>query len=365
MEGQVRDGGGEDVRRARALAEEEKKLLLAQKASDRKDVDLATAAKKLANAAEDVKSWKTKAEAVEFKLAEAVARLAELAEELATSEKKRKALERDAEVARGKAEKAAATAEKKLSDAREETSSWKLKVAAADETLAASAAKRKETENQLETLLKDLEKSRADEASLRESLKTARASLETSEASATSLRESERMLTAAVESNAEELKGLRKQLEDMRVDRDKEKTSVKESRVQNGVLRMRLAAGFRDGCQQRRDHVPEQKGGGAEKSQLERAAEEVRKLAALEQARDEATAATVALQKRMDDADAEFKRTLEQRASRIAELESDASAARLESEKSKAQKTQSENKEQTRVMIIKETELRETRCARR
>ena len=172
------------------------------------------------------------------------------------------------------------------------------------------------------------------------------------------------MLTAAVESNAEELKGVRKQLEDMRVDRDKEKTSAKESRVQNGVLRMRLAAAA-SATDVSSDEIMSlnKKIEALEKSQLERATEEVRKLAALEQARDEATAATAALQKRMNDADAEFKRTLEQRASRIAKLESDAEdlAAQLEGEKAEAQKTQSENKEHTRVMIIKETELRETK----
>ena len=99
----------------------------------------------------------------------------------------------------------------------------------------AAGAKREETEKQRDALLKDLEKSSSDEASLRESLKTARASLVTSEASATALRESERMLTAAVETNAEELKDLRKQLEDMRVDRDKEKTSAIERRIASPI----------------------------------------------------------------------------------------------------------------------------------
>ena len=112
------------------------------------------------------------------------------------------------------------------------------------------------------------------------------AALKTSEEAAQALRESESMLTAAVESNAVTIKDIRAQLDAMRIDRDKEKTNAKESRVQNGVLRMRLAASTAgmtsstDEVEQLRKSVK-----SLENTQLERAAEEVRKIAKLEGAR--------------------------------------------------------------------------------
>ena len=180
-----------EVKMSAALAawrRREKKLLLAQKAQRQEGRRPGHRGEEAGERRGGCQILENQGGGVEFKLAEAVARLAELAEELATSEKKRKALERDAARVAWKAEKAAATGEETLRRPRGDVV-LKLKVAAADETLAASAAKRKETENQLETLLKHRRsKSRADEASLSESLKTARASIETSEASATSLR---------------------------------------------------------------------------------------------------------------------------------------------------------------------------------
>ena len=172
------------------------------------------------------------------------------------------------------------------------------------------------------------------------------------------------MLTAAVESNAVTIKDIRAQLDAMRIDRDKEKTNAKESRVQNGVLRMRLAASTAgmtsstDEVEQLRKSVK-----SLENTQLERAAEEVRKIAKLEGARDEAAAEAADLAKRLADTNADFSMKLAARDAKINELgeEVDFLNTTLEGEKAKHLKVQSENKETVRTLIIKETELRETR----
>ena len=97
-------------------------------------------------------------------------------------------------------------------------------------------------EERLRKLEKELASERREKENLKDDLKKSVAALKTSEEAAQALRESESMLTAAVESNAVTIKDIRAQLDAMRIDRDKEKTNAKESRVQNGVLRMRLAA---------------------------------------------------------------------------------------------------------------------------
>jgi hypothetical protein len=349
---------------SRTLAEEERNLATARKHGDKKDVELVAATRKLVSAAEDVKLWKTKAEAVEFKLGEAVAQLAQLAEELAASEKKRKALERDLEVSKGKSVKAAEAAGIKLTTTQEEVTAWKLRAETLDMRLSVSLAKHEETETARQALVGECDKSKQGETSARQSLAAALASLKASTDAATKLRESESGLTAAVEQHACDLNMARVGLEKMRVDRDEERTKAKEARVQNGVLRMRLAVKT-SATDVSGDEITAltTKIDVLETTQLERAAEEVRKLAALENARDEATASVELLHTKLAEQDAEFKQTLELRVGRITalELRNASLAEELEGEKFKSLKVMSENKEQTRTLIIKETEIRETK----
>ena len=346
---------------SRTLAEEERNLATARKHGDKKDVELVAATRKLVSAAEDVKLWKTKAEAVEFKLGEAVA---QLAEELAASEKKRKALERDLEVSKGKSVKAAEAAGIKLTTTQEEVTAWKLRAETLDMRLSVSLAKHEETETARQALVGECDKSKQGETSARQSLAAALASLKASTDAATKLRESESGLTAAVEQHACDLNMARVGLEKMRVDRDEERTKAKEARVQNGVLRMRLAVKT-SATDVSGDEITAltTKIDVLETTQLERAAEEVRKLAALENARDEATASVELLHTKLAEQDAEFKQTLELRVARITalELRNASLAEELEGEKFKSLKVMSENKEQTRTLIIKETEIRETK----
>jgi hypothetical protein len=346
---------------SRTLAEEERNLATARKHGDKKDVELVAATRKLVSAAEDVKLWKTKAEAVEFKLGEAVA---QLAEELAASEKKRKALERDLEVSKGKSVKAAEAAGIKLTTTQEEVTAWKLRAETLDMRLSVSLAKHEETETARQALVGECDKSKQGETSARQSLAAALASLKASTDAATKLRESESGLTAAVEQHACDLNMARVGLEKMRVDRDEERTKAKEARVQNGVLRMRLAVKT-SATDVSGDEITAltTKIDVLETTQLERAAEEVRKLAALENARDEATALVELLHTKLAEQDAEFKQTLELRVGRITalELRNASLAEELEGEKFKSLKVMSENKEQTRTLIIKETEIRETK----
>ena len=346
---------------SRTLAEEERNLATARKHGDKKDVELVAATRKLVSAAEDVKLWKTKAEAVEFKLGEAVA---QLAEELAASEKKRKALERDLEVSKGKSVKAAEAAGIKLTTTQEEVTAWKLRAETLDMRLSVSLAKHEETETARQALVGECDKSKQGETSARQSLAAALASLKASTDAATKLRESESGLTAAVEQHACDLNMARVGLEKMRVDRDEERTKAKEARVQNGVLRMRLAVKT-SATDVSGDEITAltTKIDVLETTQLERAAEEVRKLAALENARDEATALVELLHTKLAEQDAEFKQTLELRVARITalELRNASLAEELEGEKFKSLKVMSENKEQTRTLIIKETEIRETK----
>jgi hypothetical protein len=346
---------------SRTLAEEERNLATARKHGDKKDVELVAATRKLVSAAEDVKLWKTKAEAVEFKLGEAVA---QLAEELAASEKKRKALERDLEVSKGKSVKAAEAAGIKLTTTQEEVTAWKLRAETLDMRLSVSLAKHEETETARQALVGECDKSKQGETSARQSLAAALASLKASTDAATKLRESESGLTAAVEQHACDLNMARVGLEKMRVDRDEERTKAKEARVQNGVLRMRLAVKT-SATDVSGDEITAltTKIDVLETTQLERAAEEVRKLAALENARDEATASVELLHTKLAEQDAEFKQTLELRVGRITalELRNASLAEELEGEKFKSLKVMSENKEQTRTLIIKETEIRETK----
>ena len=219
------------------LAVEEQKLLDVQKLADKKDVEITTATRKLITAIEEVKVWKIKSEATEEKFKEALDKLSEATTKLAAEEKKREATERELADVRAEMEKSAQAMRRKVSIMEEDVKSWRVKTESVEERLARSLAAFAEEERLRKKLEKELASERREKENLKDDLKKSFAALKTSEEAAQALRESESMLTAAVESNAVTIKDIRAQLDAMRIDRDKEKTNAKESRVQNGVLR--------------------------------------------------------------------------------------------------------------------------------
>ena len=345
------------------LAEEERKLASFQKLVDKKDVEITTIMRQLNTAIEDVKLWKSKSESVEERLAKALEDLSESMEQHAAEELKRKAAEKQLEALRLEMQKESEKLTQQLATARQDADEWKSRNESLEERLEQALAKIAEEEELRKSLEMDAQREREEKANFQADMKSTLNALKVSEEAATALRESERSLTAAVVSNAEEIKDLRAQLDAMRADRDQEKTAAKESRVQNGVLRMRLAAAASKTSST--SEVEHLQGTIAEleKAHLDRAAEEVRKIAALEAARDEALASVEELKERMESANANFTSKLGDREGKIRELEEEVEFLKttLEGEKEKALRVQAENKESVRTTIIRETELRETK----
>ena len=345
------------------LAEGERKLASFQKLVDKKDVEITTLTRQLNAAIEEVKLWKSKSESVEERLAKALEDLSESMEQHAAEELKRKAVEKQLEALRLEMQKESEKLTQQLATARQDADEWKSRNESLEERLQQALAKIAEEEELRKSLEMDVQREREEKANFQADMKSTLHALKVSEEAATALRESESSLTDAVVSYAEEIKDLRAQLSAMRTDRDQEKTAAKESRVQNGVLRMRLAAAASKTSST--SEVEHLQGTIAEleKAQLDRAAEEVRKIAALEAARDEALASVEELKERMESANANFTSKLGDRDGKIRELEEEVEFLKttLEGEKEKMLRVQAENKDSVRTTIIRETELRETK----
>ena len=344
------------------LAVEEQKLLDVQKLADKKDVEITTATRKLITAIEEVKVWKIKSEATEEKFGAPSIRLAE---RWSSSPRRRRSARRRSANSRTSGRRW----RRRAGDAaqgvhRRRTSSRKSKTESVEERLQ-QASPRLPRRRAAQEAREGCTPASAGEGEPPRRPEEAFAALKTSEEAAQALRESESMLTAAVESNAVTIKDLRAQLDAMRIDRDKEKTNAKESRVQNGVLRMRLAASTAgmtsstDEVEQLRKSVK-----SLENTQLERAAEEVRKIAKLEGARDEAAAADRGPREEHRRRGCRARQADPRRATPKSTSSGRRSTAQHHGSREEGETPQGAVGEQgdgARVMIIKETELRETR----
>jgi Mg2+ and Co2+ transporter CorA len=251
----------------------------------------------------------------------------------------------------------------KLVTVEEDVTVWRMRAEAVDgrlaealARLAAEARVRKEAEA-------ELAREKEEKELLRHDLAAAQTALHASEHASDRMSEAQRVLTVTVEENTVLIRDLCQQLEAMRVDRDAHKTAAEEVRVQNGILRMRLgAADRRKTSTSTEAEELRQRVASLEATQLERSAEEVRTLASIEEGRDKAAAERDELQRLLDESTSLNEEREAELSEKIAAHVRQLAAARAKAEAAEAAKgaRKVEEKEKTRTLIIKETELRET-----